>query len=107
MEHLLQRLGYRRVVGVHVHYVGHHVPPFLGDGIHVVGILRVTLACTLLIAKQYIGFLVPINTLVDHATVLNHLYQFGPDGSMPTLVFLFATGFQLHLKCKSFHNYVL
>ena len=103
MKYFLQRHGDWRIVGIHLHDVGHHVPPFLRDGVYVVRILRVTLALTLLITKQDVRVLVPIDAVVADAAVLNHLHQLRPDGSMATLVLFLTTWLQVHLKCKTFH----
>ena len=39
MEQLWQGNGDWRVVGVHLHDVGHHVPPTLGDRVYVLRVL--------------------------------------------------------------------
>ena len=55
MEHLLQGSRNGGVVWVDLHDVGHHVPPSLGNGVYVGGVLRVTLSCTLLITEKQVG----------------------------------------------------
>ena len=92
----------RRIVGIHFHDIGHHVPPALGDGIHIVGVLRTAFALTLLIGKEDVGVFVPVDAVVAHALILDHLFEFGPNGIMPLFVFLLKAWFEEHLECKTF-----
>ena len=57
MEYLLQGNAHRRVVRMCLHDVSHHVPPPLGDGIDMSGVLRTTLAATFLITEKEVGVL--------------------------------------------------
>ena len=78
MEDFLDRNSDRRVIGIHFHDVGHHVPPLLRDWVYVGCVLRIALALTLLIAKEDIRVLVPIDAVVAHAGVLDLLAQLWP-----------------------------
>ena len=107
MENFLQGSGNGRVVGVHFHDVSHHVPPPLGDGIDMSGVLRTTLAATLLITEKEVGVLVPENTVVADTSLLDHIDQLRPDGCVAAFVLHLATRLELHLESKSFHVLVL
>ena len=63
MEYLLQGNAHRRVVRMCLHDVSHHVPPPLGHRVHLLRILRVALALTLLIGKQRIGVTIPVDAV--------------------------------------------
>lgn len=104
MKQLLDGDGDGRVVGVDLHDVGHHVPPFLCDGVYIGGILAVGVLAALLVSEEDVGLFVPEDAVVAHAGLLDHLFQFRPDGGMTFGVLFFTTGFQVHLKCESFHN---
>ena len=103
MEDFFDWNGDRRVVfWIYLHNISHHVPPFLGYRVNTIGsVLGVAFALTLLIAKQDVCVLIPINGIVADAAVFYHLHQFWPDGSMAFLVFLFATRLEVHFKSES------
>ena len=104
MEYLFYRYCDRRIVRVNLHDVSHHVPPLLRDRINAVGcVLRVGLRRTLLIAKQNVSVLVPLDTVVAYSRVFNHLYQFWPYCSMALLILFLTARLEEHLKCKSCH----
>ena len=106
VEKLLEGNGDWRVVGVHLHDVGHHVPPALRDGVHVSGVLRVAVAGTFLVGKEYVGVAVPVDAVVADTLFLDHLFQFGPNGGVPFGVLVLEAWLEEHLKCKSGHKLV-
>ena len=108
MENFFDWNGDGRVVfWIYLHNISHHVPPFLGYWVNTIGsVLGVAFALTLLIAKQDVCVLIPINGIVADAAVFYHLHQFWPDGSMAFLIFLFATRLEEHFKCES-HIFML
>lgn len=104
MKQLLDGDGDGRVVGVDLHDVGHHVPPFLCDRVYIGGILAVGVLAALLVSEEDVGLLVPKDAVVAHAGLLDHLFQFRPDGGMALGILFLTTWFQVHLKSESFHN---
>ena len=60
MENLLQRNCYGRIVGIHLHDVGHIVPPFLYNWVET-HVLRRFLAFGFLAYKQDVGVAIPID----------------------------------------------
>ena len=94
MKHFLQGYGDRGVVGVHLHDVGHHVPPFLCNGVHVGSVLTVDIAGAVLITELDIRVFVPIDAVVAYSCLLDHLYQFRPDGGMAAGILFLASRFQ-------------
>ena len=104
MEDFLDRNGDRRVVGIHFHDVGHHVPPFLRDGIYVACVLTVGVAGAFLIAEEDVSVLVPINAVVAHTGILDHFHQFGPNGGMAAGILFLTSWLEEHLEGKSFHK---
>ena len=104
VEQLFDGNGDGRVVGVDLHDVSHHIPPFLCDGVHVGSVLAVGVLAALLISEENIGFLVPEDAVVAHAGLLDHLFQLRPDGGMALGILFLTTWFQVHLKSESFHN---
>ena len=103
VEDFLYGDGYRRVVGIDLHDVGHHVPPFLRYRVYIVGVLAVGVLGALLVGEENVCVLVPENAVVAYACILNHLFQFRPDGSVPLGILFLASGLEEHLKSKSFH----
>lgn len=51
MEKFFQRDADRRIIRIHLHDVCHHIPPFLGDRIHVGCVLAVGIAVAFLNGK--------------------------------------------------------
>lgn len=100
MKNLPQWNRNGRIVGVHFHDISHHVPPPLGDGIDMSGVLRTTLAATLLITEKEVGVLVPEDTVVADTSLLNHIDQLRPDGCVAAFVLHLATRLELHLESK-------
>ena len=104
VETLVQRDGDRGVVRIHLHDVGHVVPPFLDDGI-AAEILGTLVPFDFLIGEQDVGVLVPPDGVILYAAVGQELLELGPDGGMPALVFVFETRLQEHFECfSSCHN---
>ena len=60
MENLLQRNCYGRIVGIHLHDVGHIVPPVLYNWVET-HVLRRFLAFGFLACKQDVGVAIPID----------------------------------------------
>ena len=102
VEYLFQRNRNRRVVRIHVHDVGHVVPPFLYDRIRA-EILRTALASLFLNGEQQVRLLVPEDVVVAYAGFFQQFDQFGPDRAVAFFVLYLATGFEFHFKC-AFHN---
>ena len=65
--------------------------------------MSVSFSLTLLIGKQDIGVFIPEDAVVAHALILNHLFQFRPNGSVPFGILFLEAWLQEHLECKSFH----
>ena len=103
VEKFFQRNADRRIIRIHLHDVCHHIPPFLGDRIHVGGVLAVGIAIAFLNGKEQVGVFVPEDAVVAHTLVLDHLFQLRPNRSVALGVFFLASLLEIHLKCKSFH----
>ena len=78
VEYLFQRNRNRRVVRIHVHDVGHVVPPFFYDRIRA-EILRTALASLFLNGEQQVRLLVPEDVVVAYAGFFQQFAQFEPD----------------------------
>ena len=104
VEEFFQWDADRRIIRIHLHDVCHHIPPFLGDRIHIGGVLAVGIAIAFLNGKEQIGVLVPEDAVVAHTLILDHLFQLWPNRSVALGIFLFASLLEIHLKCKSFHT---
>ena len=104
VEALVERDGDGGVVWVDLHDVSHVVPPFLDDGV-AAEILGTFVALDFLIGEQDVGVLVPPDGVVLDAAVGQEFLEFGPDGRVPALVFVFESRFQEHFECfSSCHN---
>lgn len=102
VEQLFYRNGDGRVVWVDLHDVGHHVPPFLCDGIYVGGVLTVGVLAAFLVSEEKVGLLVPEDAVVAHTGFLDHLFQFRPDGGMTFGVLFSQPGFRYILNANLF-----
>ena len=60
-------------------------------------ILRGFFAFRFLAGKEDVGFFVPVDGVIIHSTVGQHLFQFRPDGRMSSFIFLFVAGLNASL----------
>ena len=105
MEHLGQRDADGRVVGIGLHDVGHVGPPLLAD-LRGAEVLAAAVAFKLLVGVERVGVFVEVNAVVAHAAFAQQTTQFGEQVGMTTLVLLFLSWVQEHLKCFSSHGNV-
>ncbi len=103
MEELFYRNGDGRIIRIHLHDICHHVPPFLGDWVYMGRVLAVGILTALLVSKEQIGLLVPEDTVIAHALILDHLFQLWPNGCMTLGIFFLTPLLEVHFKCKSLH----
>ena len=68
------------------------------------GILRAAFLRAFLIAEENIGVAVPVDAVVAHTLLFNHLFQFRPDGSMALGVLFLTTRLEEHFKRESSHH---